>query len=131
MVQVLHWHLSTLCAFFVVEMFFCVGEMKRKLTGKSYQGYWTELQFYLMLLLERAINSAGECYLDVVEVTSSILVSPKRQPVWFNNPVAFFISVYAVGMCKYPIITRIQVPVHRSDTPDHRQYVPHRRSDHR
>lgn len=34
-----------------------------------------------MVLLARAINSAGECYLDVVEVTSSILVSPIRQLV--------------------------------------------------
>ena len=99
MVPVLHGHMLAICVFFVVGMFFCVENMKRWQMFKSCWEYWTEFRFYLMLLLERAINSAGECYLDVVEVTSSILVSPRRQPVWFSTPVAFFISDYSAWMC--------------------------------
>ena len=50
--------------------------------------YWTESRIYSIVLLAWAINSAGECYLDVVEVTSSNLVSPIRQPKRLPFPLS-------------------------------------------
>ena len=47
------------------------------------QTIWTGFFYYAIVLFsnKRAVNSAGECHVDIVEVVGSNPISPKRQLV--------------------------------------------------